>query len=384
MAHTCVLAQQRNCILSLSPYSLGSILGPILFLIYINDLPSVSLLRSLLFAEDTALLACGSDINELADFVNKEFHKVVQYFRENKLSLHPEKTKIMFFSKSPRVNSNPPTIYINYNDLDSAEKPDLLIPIENISINSRIPAIRYLGVYFDPQLNFKFHIQTIVNKISKMLYFYRQAKHILTWNAKRSLYYATIHSHLIFGIHIWSCTAESNLKPLVLKQKMSILILYNSSYNAQTEPLFKVSGILPLNMLCDFFRLHIMQKFVQNFLPISFNDTWISNKIRRAEQDQIELRNSDDLDIPFARLTTTSRFPLHSFPKLWSSFGDEQIKFTRNAVEFNKLLKNHFLTLLSNVPNCTRLLCQECHLKSYVNSNINADNNQNLDRSDAF
>jgi len=162
----------------------GSILGPILFLIYINDLPSASLLRSLLFADDTALLARGSNIKDLADYVNSEFHKVVQYFRENKLSLHPEKTKVMFFTKSPSVSSNPPIIYVNYNNLDSASKPELLLPIENITQNSRIPAIRYLGVYFDPQLNFKFHIQTIVNKISKMLYFYRQAKHILTWNAK--------------------------------------------------------------------------------------------------------------------------------------------------------------------------------------------------------
>ena len=362
----------------------GSILGPILFLIYINDLPSSSLLRSLLFADDTALLARGSNINDLADFVNTEFHKVVQYFRKNKLALHPEKTKVMFFSKSHLVNSNPPTIFINFNNMDSAVNPELLVPIENISINSRIPAIRYLGVYFDPQLNFKFHIQTIVKKISKMLYFYRQAKHVLTWNAKKSLYYATIHSHLIFGIHIWSCTSDSSLTPLILKQKMSIRILYNASYNAHTEPLFKASGILPLNMLCEFFKLQFMQKFTQNFLPISFNDTWISNRMRRVDQEQIELRNSEDLDVPFARLTTTSRFPLHSFPKLWSSFSNEQIKFTRNVIEFNKLLKQHFLSLLSSVSNCTRLLCHECHLKTNINTNANLSNNQNLDRNNAF
>ena len=362
----------------------GSILGPILFLIYINDLPSSSLLRSLLFADDTALLARGSNINDLADFVNTEFHKVVQYFRKNKLALHPEKTKVMFFSKSHLVNSNPPTIFINFNNMDSAVNPELLVPIENISINSRIPAIRYLGVYFDPQLNFKFHIQTIVKKISKMLYSYRQTKQVLTWNAKKSLYYATIHSHLIFGIHIWSCTSDSSLTPLILKQKMSIRILYNASYNAHTEPLFKASGILPLNMLCEFCKLQFMQKFTQNFLPISFNDTWISNRMRRVDQEQIELRNSEDLDVPFARLTTTSRFPLHSFPKLWSSFSNEQIKFTRNVIEFNKLLKQHFLSMLCSVSNCTRLLCHECHLKPNINTNANLSNNQNLDRNNAF
>jgi len=305
-----------------------------------------------LFADDTALLARGANIIELADFVNTEFQKIVTYFSVNKLSLHPEKTKVMFFTNSPAVKSNPPIIYANYNSLDSVPNPALLFPIENISQLSKIPAIRYLGVYFDPQLNFKHHIQIIQNKISKMLYFYRQAKHVLTWNAKKSLYYATIHSHLIFGIHIWSCTAVSSLKSLSIKQKMAVRILYNASYNAHTEPLFKASEILPLEHLCEFFKLQFMQNFIQGFLPVSFEDTWISNKIRRAGQEQIELRNSEDINIPFARLTSTERHPLCSFPKIWSSFDNEQIKFTRNIVEFNISLKKHFLSLLNSTPQC--------------------------------
>jgi hypothetical protein len=357
----------------------GSILGPLLFLIYINDLPASSLLRSLLFADDTALLARGSNIDELAVFVNSEFQKIVHYFSANKLSLHPQKTKVMFFTNSPAVKSNPPLIYANYNMLNSAEKPELIVPIENISQNSTIPAIRYLGVHFDPQLNFKYHIQTMVNKISKMLYFYRQAKNVLTWKAKKTLYYATIHSNLIFGIHIWSCTAESALHPLIVKQKMSIRILFNAAYNAHTEPLFKAGDILPLNSLCEFFKLQFMQKFSQGFLPSSFDDTWVSNKIRRAGQNQIELRNNDDLNIPFARLSSTLRHPLCSFPKIWDSFENEQIKFTRNIIEFNKVLKNHFLSLLSSTPTCNRLLCPECHLKNF---NINS-RNQDLDRLNA-
>jgi hypothetical protein len=69
----------------------GSILGPILFLIYINDLPEASLLKSLLFADDTALLASGKNVDEFTHFVNTEFKKIIQLFNFNKLSLHPEK-----------------------------------------------------------------------------------------------------------------------------------------------------------------------------------------------------------------------------------------------------------------------------------------------------
>jgi hypothetical protein len=84
----------------------GSILGPILFLLYINDLPEASLLKDFLFADDTVLLAKGKNVEELTNFVNVEFQKVVTYFRLNKLSLHPKKTKFLVFSNSPTKQQN--------------------------------------------------------------------------------------------------------------------------------------------------------------------------------------------------------------------------------------------------------------------------------------
>jgi len=244
-----------------------------------------------------------------------------------------------------------------------------------IDIKSTVPAVRYLGVYFDPQLNFKYHIQTIVAKISKMLYFYRQSKHILTQKAKKSLYYSSIHSHLIFGIIIWSCTAESNLNSLIIKQKMAIRILNNAPYNSHTEPLFKASEILPLNMLIEFFKIQFMQKFTQGFLPVSFNDVWVTNRIRRVGQEHVELRNNDDLNIPYARLTSTERQPLCNFPRMWTTFPDDQIKFIRNIIEFNKKFKEYFLKCLNDTPMCNRLLCPNCHLRNSKNAVVNTGRN---------
>ena len=195
-----------------------------------------------------------------------------------------------------------------------------------------------------------------------MLYFFRQTKNTLTAKAKKLLYFSSIHSHLIFGIHIWSCTVESNLKPLIIKQKMALRIMNDAAYNAHTEPLFKSCSILPLKNLAEYLKIQFMQKFTQGYLPSSFNDVWVTNRIRRAGQDHVELRNNDDINIPFSRLVATERQPLSAFPKLWASFPDEQIKFIRNVPEFNLSLKKHFLQLLSSIPNCNRLLCPHCHL----------------------
>ena len=119
---------------------------------------------------------------------------------------------------------------------------------------------------------------------------------------------------------------------------------------------------LPLPLLCQFFKVQFMQKFTQGFLPSSFNELWVTNRIRRADQDHVELRNNDDINIPFARLASTERLPLTSFPRLWSAFSDERIKFIRNTVEFNRELKNYYLNSLSAIPFCNRLLCPHCHL----------------------
>ena len=89
-------------------------------------------------------------------------------------------------------------IFINNNNFDS-DNPNLKFPIEQVSISSEVPAIKFLGIHIDPQLNFKFHITQLNSKISKALYFLRNSKNLLTIKGLTSLYYALIHCHLIYA-----------------------------------------------------------------------------------------------------------------------------------------------------------------------------------------
>ncbi len=139
----------------------GSFLGPLLFIIYINDLPNIKLFLSLLFADDTILLLSDSNIHSLYRRVNTEFRKVCEFFRMNKLALHQGKTNYILFTKQKLQNL--PNLFCNNNNEDEKD-PLLLHVISNINVHSDTSAAKFLGVYFDPQLNFKFHISTLFAK----------------------------------------------------------------------------------------------------------------------------------------------------------------------------------------------------------------------------
>jgi hypothetical protein len=313
-----------------------------------------------LFADDTTLLLSNPDINLLMLEANAEFHKIVNFFRLHKLALHPDKTKFMIFSNSNAVKNMDLNLFINFNN-SNENLQDRIFAVERISNKSKVTAIRFLGVYFDPNLNFDFHIKLVISKLSKALFILRTSKNLLSMDSLKSIYYTLFHCHLVYCLPIWSSTTMSNLKPIIKMQKAAIRILANKSYNAHTGPLFKKLNILPFTDLVKFFNLQFMQRYIQGFLPISFRDVWLTNEARRNQDNvNIVLRNSENLHIPFARLSSSLRQPYVLLPKLWSDFTQEDIKIVRNKLDFNLKLKKFMLDELPTTVNCRRLFCPAC------------------------
>jgi len=174
------------------------------------------------------------------------------------------------------------------------------------------------------------------------------------------LYNSLFHCHLLYAVQIWSCVNSGPINELFKLQKSAIRIILSASYNAHTEPLFKKLQILPLPDLITYTKLQFMQRFTQQFLPDSFNNTWIRNEIRTIGENEIQLRNHAELQPNFSTYSTLDKFPLFNYPKIWQNFSDEQIKFIRNKTEFDSKLKTFFLNDLSSTVNCNRLLCPAC------------------------
>jgi hypothetical protein len=131
---------------------------------------------------------------------------------------------------------------------------------------------------------------------------------------------------------------QTKLNELFLSQKKAVRSITNSNYRAHTAPLFKETGILPLNNLITYSQLKFMHRFVNNKQPFSFNLTWLTN---HQLNPQLQLRNANNFRIPAHRIDLFKRSSLVSFPTAWNSCQED--KYNGNEKTFLKSVKRRLL-----------------------------------------
>ena len=166
----------------------GSTLGPLLFLLYINDLPNAINGTPRFFANDTRLISDNVNPKILQEKMSLDLVSVRNWCIANKLSLNPDKSSSLIIP--PKLNRHQLFISLNLNDIP-------LPPHKSV---------KYLGIYIDEQLNFKCHIECIKQKISRAVGILDKLKSFLPKPALLKLYYALVHFHLLCGSAIWGST----------------------------------------------------------------------------------------------------------------------------------------------------------------------------------
>jgi len=149
----------------------GSILGPILFLCYINDFWKITTLFTVLFADDGTCLGKGRNLGELTSYVNIELQKISNWFRANRMAVNTAKTKfIVFRTRGKIINPLDCQLFFNENEIGLPNNPDLIYPIERIYNEGNTKNFKLLGVLFDEFLSFDDHISNLCAKVSKSLF----------------------------------------------------------------------------------------------------------------------------------------------------------------------------------------------------------------------
>ena len=178
----------------------GSVLGPKLFILYINDLCNVSnLVKYVLFADDTNIFKSGKNIHDLSKEISNEMDKLNVWFNVNKLSLNVAKTHFMVFGKVKHSGS----INIIINDSE----------IERVSVT------KFLGVFIDEKLNWSEHIIKVQSKLSKCVSIIYKARELVSKDALVILYNSWFLPHLSYCCEVWANTYKTNLHKIVILQK---------------------------------------------------------------------------------------------------------------------------------------------------------------------
>ena len=225
----------------------GSVLGPILFLIYINDFSRASSYFSTrLFADDTSLTACGKDLDSLIHHINNELPKIYDWLCANKLTINLTKTKYIIFQPKQKLNSN----------------LHLPIVLAGQPLDYSF-SVKYLGLIIDCHLSWHDHIEYICSKISKNINIMIKVKRLVSKVTIINMYYSFIYPYLTYGSILWGNNYYSPIYDVVKLQNKAIRVINDVPIMDNITPHYVNLSILKFP---DIVKLHTCLYFLMFYV----------------------------------------------------------------------------------------------------------------------
>ena len=319
----------------------GSILGPLLFLLYINDLPAAANLKAVMFADDTNLLIRGKDTKELSNSLNSELEGINDYFKANKLKLNTKKTKLVCFRKKSQK--------IDYNDLK--------ISLDGDKLNFDEDAV-FLGITIDSSLTWEKHCAHVANLISRNNAILNRVKNMVPAVSLQILYNSLILPHLQYGLAAWGgCKGESK-KRITNVQKRAIRTISKSYRIAHTEPRMKKMGILKLEELYLHQSSVLIHDIIKERAPsalsslITLDTQTATRNLRSHTLDPLHIK------VPVSKCKVIANSFCCKGPQFWNEIPQE-IRNIEQKQLFKKRLKSKFLESYNNITYCTNPSCTD-------------------------
>jgi hypothetical protein len=300
----------------------GSILGPILFLFYINDLPRVSeLARFVLFADDTtSLIPCPRNSN--TSHIDTVCSNIAFWFRVNRLALNLLKCKCIYFTLRRIATADLPVI-----TLDG-------------SVIEIVTSVKFLGCHVDKELNWHDHIDYVCRNTSKCIAMIRCVRFFPMY-VKRMIYFAFFYPFITFCLSAWGGAHTTYLARITRLQKKAIRLITNSGYYAHTAPLARSVNILMFEDVYIVKVAKLMHSVFYNLDYVKYNAN--PNMFKRS-MTVINLRNVYDFPVHYCRTACRKRSVFLCAIKVWNAI-DIKLRGDPNVISFINNLKSQILDL---------------------------------------
>ena len=316
----------------------GSILGPLLFIIYINDLPIASdLFNFITYADDTTLTSTLDVFNRPGDLnnnINEELNKICDWLNVNKLALNVDKTKAMIFHMPQK----------------KVEKPVLLV---NGTVIEYVNNFNFLGITLNNHLNWDSHINKVAYKISRTTGILKKLTHFLPQHILRTMYNSIILPHINYGILAWGYQTQR----IFILQKKAIRIITLSKYNAHTAPIYKELKLLKVSDIHKLQELKFYHKLINKQLPeyfynIPYTNTFEIHQYDTRDKNRLFMSRNNHVFankcIRYSMIRTVNNSPNDITDKV----------HTHSLYGFSSYIKQY---LLGNYEyNCTKTNCYIC------------------------
>jgi hypothetical protein len=284
----------------------GSILGPLFFLLYINDLPQcLNKTKPRLFADDTNLTASGDSITDLETAVNSDLENLRKWLIANKLSLNVAKTEFMLIGSKAMIKKNS----------DSR----LNVFIENKQIK-QVSECKTLGVIVDRHLSWKSNSENICKKITAGISAIRRVKPFVDKDTLISIYNAIVRPYFDYCCEVWDVFGESQSKRLQKLQNRAARIILNMSNDVNHSIALRALGWEPFKTERKKAKAKMMYKVLNKMGPKSLTNLFSY----KCEKTNYNLRDiSSGLSLPKPRTNNMKNSFMYDGAHLWNSIPKE-------------------------------------------------------------
>lgn len=293
----------------------GSVLGPVLFLIYINDIVnSSSTTHFTIYADDTTLLFDGDNVSDLHNTINCELKNICNWVEANDLMINTKKTSYIVFQ----------------NRSLNLEFPGILL--DGVHLR-QCHSTRFLGVMIDENLNWNEHINQLCAKLAKITGILYRVRHNLTDEAKMSIYYTLFYPHLTYCVSVWASTYHSFLTHVKVAQKKFLRCIFHKKKFDSTESIFIDKEILEFSAIHKYFTILLIYKTIGNSTIFRINDHAGNTRANKL-----------NLYLPRFRTTLYKKSVVSYGPELFNNLPNE-LKYLLNGNNiqlFRKILRKHF------------------------------------------